>query len=241
MKPESKVNSRWRVILLGVCLCMAVVILFIFRETVWRVLLDGYAFISDREKIKSFVHGFGDGAPVIFITIQVLQVVFAPVPGEATGFIGGYLFGTLPGFIYSSIGLAAGSWINLMLGRFLGRKCAVKLVPARKLERFDSLFEGRSIFVIFIFFLFPGFPKDYLCIFLGFSNLPLKFMFILSAVGRMPGTLLLSLQGAALFERSYTLFAIVLALCAAAAGVTWYYREKVYQWGTKSGGRERKK
>ena len=35
--------------------------------------------------------------------MQILQVVLAPIPGEATGFIGGYLFGSIKGFIYSSL------------------------------------------------------------------------------------------------------------------------------------------
>ena len=216
-------------------ICLAVVVSLVYREAVWRSLLAGYEFLSDREKIKTFVHSFKAGAPVVFIAIQILQVIFAPVPGEATGFIGGYLFGTLPGFIYSSIGLTAGSWINLTLGRFLGRKWVQKMLPARKLERFDRLFERRGIIVVLIFFLFPGFPKDYLCFFLGLSPLPMKLMLSLAAVGRMPGTLLLSLQGAALFERSYTVFTIGFLFCAAAVGLIWLYREKVYQWAEKSG------
>ena len=32
-------------------------------------------------------------APWVFMLVQVLQVLLAPVPGEATGFIGGDLFG----------------------------------------------------------------------------------------------------------------------------------------------------
>ncbi|HSO66290.1 MAG TPA: hypothetical protein VLP30_00435, partial [Desulfatirhabdiaceae bacterium] len=60
-----------------------------------------YDLVTNRDVIKSFVASFGDAAPLVFIGIQILQVIFAPIPGEATGFIGGYLFGALQGFIYS--------------------------------------------------------------------------------------------------------------------------------------------
>jgi len=50
-------------------------------------------------------------APVIFIGLQALQVVVvvAPIPGEVTGILGGYLFGEWLGFLYSTIGLTLGS------------------------------------------------------------------------------------------------------------------------------------
>ena len=51
--------------------------------------MAAFRFISDREQVKTFVYGFGTAAPLVFIGLQVLQVIFAPVPGEASGFIGG--------------------------------------------------------------------------------------------------------------------------------------------------------
>ncbi len=59
-----------------------------------------YDIFTDREKIKALVASFGAAAPAAFILVQILQVIFAPVPGEATGFIGGYLFGAAKGFIF---------------------------------------------------------------------------------------------------------------------------------------------
>ncbi len=78
----------------------------------------------------------------------MLQVIFAPVPGEATGFIGGYLFGTFKGFFFSSIGLTIGSWLNFIIGRFLGERYIRKLIPAGPLERFDKALKRQGIFVI---------------------------------------------------------------------------------------------
>ena len=46
----------------------------------------------------------------------------------------------------------------------------------------------------------------------------------------MPGTLMLSLQGAAMFEKMYGLFAAVLAVCLTAAWLSYRYRENIYRW-----------
>jgi uncharacterized membrane protein YdjX (TVP38/TMEM64 family) len=162
--------------------------------------------------------------------IQVLQVIFAPVPGEATGFIGGYLFGTLPGFIYSSIGLTIGSWLNFVIGRFLGERYVRKRIPAHQFRKIDRLVKRQGVIVLFIWFLFPGFPKDYLCLALGVSTLPMKIFILLAGIGRMPGTFALSLQGAFLYEQNYVLLGVMIAACLVLALLCYVYRERIYHW-----------
>jgi uncharacterized membrane protein YdjX (TVP38/TMEM64 family) len=173
---------------------------------------------------------FGVGAPAAFMGIQILQVIFAPVPGEATGFIGGYLFGAFKGFLYSSIALSIGSLINFGIGRFLGVRFVRKMIPADKFERFNTKLKRQGIIVLFLLFVFPGFPKDYLCMFLGLSTLPLKVFILIAAIGRMPGTFLLSLQGEFLFEQNYAILGILAACCAILAFLAYRYRENIYVW-----------
>jgi uncharacterized membrane protein YdjX (TVP38/TMEM64 family) len=88
----------------------------------------------------------------------------------------------------------------------------------------------KGILVIFIFFLIPGFPKDYLCMFLGLTTLPARVFFVLSTVGRMPGTLALSLQGASIFEKDYLFFVMVTALSLLFALVCYLARDPLYRW-----------
>jgi uncharacterized membrane protein YdjX (TVP38/TMEM64 family) len=195
--------------------------------------MNAYRWISDRDQVEQFVAGFGRGAPLAFMTLQVLQVVLAPVPGEATGFIGGYIFGTAGGFIYSSLALAAGSWINFAIGRYVGRRYVRRWIPTDKLARFDHLLKRQGIIVLLILFIFPGFPKDYLCLFLGITAIPLKAFLLIASVGRMPGTFMLSLQGEFLFQKNYTVFAVVFGVTVLAAALSIRYRETIYRWMEK--------
>jgi hypothetical protein len=64
-----------------------------------------YLTFLDRQKLTDFVHSFGKMGPVIFISLQVFQVLFAPIPGEVTGFLGGFLYGNFFGILYSTIPL----------------------------------------------------------------------------------------------------------------------------------------
>jgi uncharacterized membrane protein YdjX (TVP38/TMEM64 family) len=228
MSPQS--SRLFLKLLLGLLLIVILILVVLFRDSIWANVSFYYHLLSDRDKVRDFITSFGLGAPLVFMGIQILQVIFAPVPGEATGFIGGYLFGVLQGFIYSSVSLAIGSWINFSIGRFLGVRYVRKMIPVDKFEKFDSMLKRQGIIVLFLLFVFPGFPKDYLCLFLGLSTLPLKVFILLVSVGRMPGTFLLSLQGAYLFEENYVVLGLVAAVCAVLFVVIYRYRENLYLW-----------
>lgn len=213
------------VVVVGVLVCLA----FVYRLYLWPKTVYFYHLLTDKEQVKAFVSSFGHTAPLVFILIQILQVLFAPFPGEATGFIGGYLFGTVNGFVYSSIGLTTGSLINFYVGRIIGKRFVRDLIPEKKLNRFDTIVKRQGVIVLFVLFIFPGFPKDYLCLFLGLSALPLKVFIILTGIGRMPGTLMLSLQGATVFEQRYGLFAMLVGLCLIIVYFSYKHKEAIYQ------------
>ena len=223
------ISSRYR-ILIGIVLFSLALPAYIYRIQLWDQILFYYDIFTDRDKIKALVGSFGAAAPAVFILIQILQVILAPIPGEATGFIGGYLFGAIKGFIFSTIGLTAGSWINFMIGRFLGKRYIRKIIPSDSLQKFDTALKHQGIFVIIILFIFPGFPKDYLCLFLGISSIPVKAFLIIAALGRMPGTFMLSLQGASLYDKSYKVFALITVFFIACAIAGYVYREYLYRW-----------
>jgi len=205
-------------------------LIFFFKLQLLEGMKEVWALVNDREETARFVANFGAGAPVVFMLFQILQVIFAPVPGEVTGFIGGYLFGAARGFAYSSLALTIGSVINFYIGRFLGQRYIRRLVPEKHLTRFDRLVSRKGVMLIFILFIFPGFPKDYLCLFLGLSVLPFKLFILMAAVGRMPGTFMLSLQGAMLFEENYLLLVVALLVSALAAFLGYRFRDPLNKW-----------
>ena len=229
-------NKKTKIyITIGITALAAIILLFIFKAEICAKLSYYYKIVSDKEKVEEFINSFGKGAPFVFILLQIAQVIFAPIPGEASGFIGGYLFGVLQGFLYSSIGLSVGSIINFAIGSFLGKKYIRKLIPEKYIDKFHNLIQKKGIIIIFICFIFPGFPKDYLCLFLGLSGtLSWGIFLILASVGRMPGTLLLSMQGAYISDKLYWQFGAIFLLCIAMVFLSYKYRDKLYKFTEKN-------
>lgn len=185
---------------------------------------------SDREQIKAWLKATGPWGPFWFIMIQTLQVVFAPIPGEAIGFLGGFLFGFPLGFLYSTIGLTLGSILAFLAGHWLEERFVVKIVSPETMRRFDFFMDHQGALVAFFLFLLPGFPKDYLCFILGLSPMSFRLFLVLVTIGRMPGTLMLTLQGAKVYEGEYLMFGLILGLCLVVGGLMYRYRETLYDW-----------
>ncbi len=211
--PDARYLIRLAALLLLVAAGTAVFFFLADLDTV-RLLARMDALLDNGETLRAKVLGYGAAAPLVFIGLQVLQILFAPMPGEATGILGGYLFGVWPGFWYSTIGLALGSWLAFAIGRSFADLVGPRLQRMKGYERFDRLVHHNDFVWPFLFFLLPGLPKDVFSYILGMSRMPLPVFLFISAVGRMPGTLLLSLNGAKVYERNFAELGLLLLLCA---------------------------
>jgi uncharacterized membrane protein YdjX (TVP38/TMEM64 family) len=225
-------TTSWFPLAMAVVFLAALAALFIaiFWQHINPWMMDWYSFLSSKEKIRTWLLSFGSAAPLVFIFIQSLQVVVAPIPGEATGFLGGYLFGILPGFLYSTVGLTVGSTIAFLLGRWLEIHFVEKVVQKETLEKFDFIIERQGALLSFLLFLIPGFPKDYLCFILGLSQMPLRVFLLISTIGRLPGTFILTLQGAHVYKGHYIDFFILLGILLVAGLLMLLYKERLYRW-----------
>ncbi|MBI3780300.1 MAG: TVP38/TMEM64 family protein [candidate division NC10 bacterium] len=223
-----------KTLLIGVVLASVAGLAFAFLLLNGWLAFDRYRelfeFYANKKAIGQYVKDAGPYGPIVFILLQALQVVLAPIPGEATGILGGYLFGTLPGLIYSTIGLTIGSCLGFGLGRWLGLPFVRRLVTQETYHKFDFLTQAKGELVVFLLFLIPGFPKDTLCYILGVSPLPFGTFLLVSTVGRIPGTWLLSVQGTQVRGNQYFSLFALLALLALALLVLHYYRHQVFEW-----------
>ncbi len=229
VKPNRRRKVALGAVLAVTCLLLAVVAL-VGPEEIGSVLARCWKVLGDRERVEKFVSSFGVMAPLIFMAVQILQVILAPIPGEATGFVGGYLFGTTAGFVYSTVALTIGSLVNFYIGRFFGRKFVRRWIPEEKFVRLDLLVRRQGVLVILALFVLPGFPKDYLCLFLGLSTMSFKLFLPLVFLGRMPGTLMLSLQGGTLARDNLGLFLLLVSLCLAVLVILYVFRSTIYRW-----------
>lgn len=188
---------------------------------------DFHLLFTNRERLLKFMNDFGPWSIVVFIGLQALQVLFAPVPGEVTGFIGGYLYGVFWGTLYSTLGLTLGSWLAFSLARIFGLPLVEHIVKADLFQKYDRFITHQGKMVIFILFLIPGFPKDALCYLIGLSHLNTIPFLVISASGRLLGTFMLSVSGNLLRDGLNSILIIPLLISIILIGLAYRYREHI--------------
>jgi len=201
-------------------------LLFISLSVFIFIYYDLHLIFESRNKLESFIKSYPYDQ-LIFIVVQIIQVVAAPIPGELTGFIGGYIYGPFWGTIFSTIGLTVGSWIAFMLARFFGEPLVEYVVKKEVFEKFDHFMEHKGLLVSFLLFLIPGFPKDYLCYIMGVSRIPTGTFILISTAGRIFGTMMLSITGAFAGNGQYSFLAIIVLLGIMIFIAAYYYHDKI--------------
>jgi len=183
--------------------------------------------LLDRERLLAFIDDHLAYAALIFIGLQALQVVAAPIPGEATGFVGGLMFGPFWGVVLSTVGLTIGSWAAFMLARLMGRPLVENLVRAETMRRYDYVMKHKGLFLAFLMFLIPGFPKDILCYILGLGHMSVRAFLAVSVSGRLLGTILLTLGGNYFRAERWTALFVVVGIGLGVVLAVMVYRRRL--------------
>ena len=233
-------SQRRQLAIRGIIFVVLVVLLFFFSRYIPRPFsvfvpagedFDDFDIIySSSDKLSQFLQHLGPYSPAVFVLFQVLQVIAAPFPGELTGVAGGFVYGKALGFLLSTVGLSLGSWVAFELASILGRPFVERFVRREVLQKFNFLTTKTGTLICFVLFLFPGFPKDYLCYVLGLSRMRLSTFLLISILGRMPGTYLLTMQGATIRNEEYHAFLWLVVVSVALLIVAYFYRNQLFDW-----------
>ncbi|RLM63758.1 TVP38/TMEM64 family protein [Halorubrum sp. Atlit-26R] len=192
------------------------------------VLVSRYAgFITDAEALRTWLDQFGIFAPIVFIGIQALQVIVAPIPGQVVALVAGYLFGSLWGTVYSLTGVLIGSAVAFSLSKRYGRSFVENVIHEDVIERFDGFVDTVGIPGLFAFVIIPGLPDDAICFLSGLTKWSLPTFIGVIAVGRLPAYVLTVYAGGELASGRFLSAMALVALVVVASAVGYYKQEAV--------------
>ncbi len=114
--------------------------------------------------------------PIIFILIQILQVVIPIIPGGISTAAGVLIFGPYAGFIYNYVGICIGSIIIFLLGRRYGKPFILSMISDKTYDKYVGWLDNQNrfekLFALAIFL--PVAPDDALCLMAGLTNISVK-------------------------------------------------------------------
>ena len=155
---------------------------------------------TNRDQLELFIRQSSFWGPLLFIVIQIAQVVIAVIPGGLTCLAGVVFFGPWYGFLYSAVGILICSCINFYLARRYGEKFIRLFVNDETYEKTRKKFlTGKKFDVVFTAaILLPGAPDDVLCMLAGLTDMSWRKFLTILFLGRPVTIVVYSLGGAML-------------------------------------------
>ena len=196
---------------------------FIFREELWQLITSQQA----RDEFVDWVRSHGVWGMLVFLGLELFQIVVAVVPGEPVQLMAGALYGPAGGLALCLVGILIGSTMIYFFVRALGAK-AIDPAVLHKYRFLQD--EKRARSALYLLFFLPGMPKDLLT-YLG-PFLPLKpgEFLLICTLARFPCLLASTVAGDSLFEGNIALPLVLLAVTGALGLVGIRNEEKIMDW-----------
>lgn len=192
------------------------------------VLVSRYAgFFTNQQALRAWLDGFGIFAPLVFVGLQALQVIIAPIPGQVVAVVAGYLFGSFWGIVYSLTGVLIGSAIAFSLSKRFGRSFVESVLHEDIVSRFDGFVDTVGIPGLFAFVVVPGLPDDAICFIGGLTKWSLPTFIGVIAIGRLPAYVLAVHAGGEIASGQFRSAIAILVLIVVASAVGYYKQEAV--------------
>lgn len=156
------------------------------------VIIQSY-FLDDFERIKEIILLYGFLAPLVFIFLIVLGIVFAPISGYLIWLPGFYIFGPEKAIIYAIIGGLIGGSIAFLMARRWGRPIVTKFVGKKEMAKIDEFTNELGIETLWVLRIFGGSFFDLISYAAGLTNLSFKNFFMITFFGSLPMDLLVYL------------------------------------------------
>jgi len=142
---------------------------------------------TDEDKINGLVKIIGDTGAwgmVVYVLIQVLQVVILPLPAVVCYVPGAIIWGAPMATLLASVGVIIGSVISYFIGRIWGKKAVIWIAGKETTEKYSAYFgkRGKGIFVIMQ--ILPFFPDDILCMIAGLTSMNFVYFLVVMCTVR---------------------------------------------------------
>ncbi len=150
------------------------------------------------DTLQAYIQARGAWAPLAFMTLQVMQILMAFIPGGMLLTGGVLIFGPWEGLLYNFLGTILGSCLNFWIARRWGHRVAAHFMSDATMDKYLGwLNQGRKFDRLFAWaILLPFFPDDALCLIAGLSNMTWR-RFLLLLQLKLPSISLYSILYAA--------------------------------------------
>lgn len=176
--------------------------------------------------LRNFILTYEIWAPVMCISLMVLQTLIPIMPGLALTIVNAWIFGWQWGMIYTWLGAELGAILDFGIARWYGRPLLEQLTYGRYFKSVDGFLQQNGVFAVFAARLIPVVPFKIVSYSAGFSSMSLLKFSLATAIGQTPAIVLYSLLGHNILH-NWPLVLLMTGLLLSIGIFVYYYKNKI--------------
>ena len=181
----------------------------------WEYLPGLLAWLADARAVRAFVSDHAFVSRLAMLGINIVQVLLAVLPGEPVERASGYAFGFWEGTALCLVASGLATSMIYWATRRWGWKLVGLFFDRSLFDRFSWLKSAKRLeLIMFIVFLIPGTPKDFLTYFAGLTNMRFLPVVLIATFGRIPSIVTSTIAASAVGSGNWPLVACTLVASA---------------------------
>lgn len=181
----------------------------------WEYLPGLLAWLADARAVRAFVSDHAFVSRLAMLGINIVQVLLAFLPGEPVELASGYAFGFWEGTALCLVASGLATSMIYWATRRWGWKLVGLFFDRSLFDLFSWLKSAKRLeLIMFIVFLIPGTPKDFLTYFAGLTNMRFLPVVLIATFGRIPSIVTSTITASAVGSGNWPLVACTLVASA---------------------------
>lgn len=189
--------------------------------------------LDDIDTLREIVNR-GTWGVIIYIILQIMQVIFIPINTTIFTIPAIILFGPVKAFLISWAGCTLGSICMFLITRFCGNKVLSWIVGEEKANKYAEVL-GKGKYLLPLFLLIPVFPDDIMCASAGIAKINSFYFTVVITITRCIDTACTCFIGASLIQSpiGIALLAVFVVVMLILSILLTKNQEKVENWFIK--------
>lgn len=200
--PLSCLKKHKNILIIGVFIIIGILLLLTYYQEQSQFFIQLF---FDPELLEEYSSQYGRFAVFILLGLQIFQIVFAIIPGQAIGVAYGGIYGVYWGTLFGMIGTTIGTIIPILISKRYGRPVVQKFIGKNKMNKYDGITNTTGVYPYVILIFLPVIPDDAICYLAGLSKIKTIKLIIALSLARFPGMISLTLFGNSVAEAQWTL------------------------------------
>ncbi len=183
---------------------------------------------SAASNFQKLIASYGNKGFLVAFSIQVIQIVVSPIPGEVIETGMGLCFGWFWGAFICLAGGALAAAIIMLFVKKYGIKFVELFVSTDKINQLRFINNPKKLKrTVFLLYLIPGTPKDPLIFFFGLTKISVMDFVVIQTIARVPSIVSSTVGGEFLVNENYLGAILIYAITGALALIGLIFYNKI--------------